>query len=473
MAELKKLVPGESLIGILQHGVLVDFGKVSSEPGQFLLFYGNVVVDPSTEKKYHASKEKYMAILENFLESSEGKRYERPTPEEIEEAIAICITPPSLPPVAKPNPVALESDDIQNPETDEDAPAEETTPVSESEAVTEESSDEGEMETEPAEVLVQTADPEISASDETEDLIEEEDFETTEAEVPIPGTPEESTHAEIAAEKSKKTRKLKLFKKRKKSKVKKSKEPAQPDTGIELNLDDLVEDENAYVPPSAYSDFGTNDAQSNRITKLTKEIKRLRTAAMFLLVFALLPYLLYAVGVIGFGQRQATPTDEIHVISLAKDVKAGEVIPKDALTESIIMREQFNDLSGGTAIDSKGNTVKDYVQLWSNRNAIAGQYATGNLEAGDYLLASDYAVLKNGMNMIEIDVDGTKVKVPVSATKAGSSDVRVYAIITTRNAEGVTKSFALNLGELAFEGKSLKDVINSEGESILEGIDLE
>ena len=77
------------------------------------------------------------------------------------------------------------------------------------------------------------------------------------------------------------------------------------------------------------------------------------------------------------------------------------------------------------------------------------------------------------MNMIEIDVDGTKVKVPVSATKAGSSDVRVYAIITTRNAEGVTKSFALNLGELAFEGKSLKDVINSEGESILEGIDLE
>jgi hypothetical protein len=72
--------------------------------------------------------------------------------------------------------------------------------------------------------------------------------------------------------------------------------------------------------------------------------------------------------------------------------------------------------------------------------------------------------------MIEIDVNGTKVKVPVSSTKAGTSDIRMYAIITNRGEDGATTSFALNLGEIKLNGRSLKDILNSDGESIINEI---
>ena len=42
MAELKKLIPGDTLLAVIRKGVLVEGGKPTGSPGEYLLFYGNV-----------------------------------------------------------------------------------------------------------------------------------------------------------------------------------------------------------------------------------------------------------------------------------------------------------------------------------------------------------------------------------------------------------------------------------------------
>ena len=56
----------------------------------------------------------------------------------------------------------------------------------------------------------------------------------------------------------------------------------------------------------------------------------------------------------------------------------------------------------------------------------------------------------------------------VKSTQAASSDMRFYAIITSKDSEGKVSNYAINLGTLEFSGKSLKRILNEEGKSILE-----
>ena len=440
MAELKKLIPGETLMGIIAKGVLQSNGKILDTPHEYLFFYGNVVVMPDTNKTFHAPREKYLEYLNAFLDSKEGQRYERPSAEQIEKDIIACLGKPSLEPVNLPVSDAVDEQPMP------DTPVESANDFSSIKSENDEEADETDAENEPEE-------PEPDPDDNSASVEEEREE-------------EQDTASEVIEETHKKEKKkFSLF--NKKTKV----APASPEVNTPAAdtswLDEMVEDENAYVSPKFYSS-ASSKAQDARIGKLSKQIKHLRTVALLLLVAAMLPWLLMGLGIMNIGPVTKTNTDEIEVISLVKDVKAGNVISATDIERSTIMRSQFDNLSVGTTVDSSGNVVQNYVQLWSNRNSIVGKYAADNLAAGDYLTAADYATLKNGLNMIEIDIDGTKVKVPVKATAAGTSDVRMYAIVTSRNAEGVTNSFALNLGELQFDGKSLKDVLNSNGNSILE-----
>ena len=96
MAELKKLIPGETLMGVIAKGVLQSNGKILDTPHEYLFFYGNVVVMPDTNKTFHAPREKYLEYLNAFLDSKEGQRYERPSAEQIEKDIIACLGKPSL-----------------------------------------------------------------------------------------------------------------------------------------------------------------------------------------------------------------------------------------------------------------------------------------------------------------------------------------------------------------------------------------
>ena len=421
MAELEKLIAGETLIGPIEEGVIRKDGKYEKVPSTQLLFYGNVIYNSETGKTFHIKDvEIYYRYLDEFLNSPNGQKYERPTKEEIDAAITACIG------LNKSNEISASVDEdikskINQPEQT-DAEKEETQEKPRKRLIGKKQSRKKKKELQLASDTDTEPEPE---TDTIQELESEFDIKPIENEL--------STYAET-----------------------------------EVNSKSIIpEDPQA---PALSHEGQTESVLEERVAKLTKQLKRVRTMATILLLIAIAPVFLYQFGYLQLGQQFKTAADEIRVIALAKDIKAGDVINEADLEEAAIMREQFEDLSAGTAVDSKGNAVKDYVQLWSNRNGIIGKYAADNLVAGEYLMASDYATLKNGLNMIEIDIDGTKVKVPVKATAAGTSDMRLYAIVTSRSAEGLTNSFALNLGELTFEGKSLKDILTSDGTSVLKEV---
>lgn len=428
MAELKKLEPGKTLIKIERYGVREKDGSAVSEPQEFMLFYGNVAAVNGSEKTFHIDEGQYYRYLDAFLESPEGKRYEKPTEEQIRDAIISCIKPPSFPPVT----------DQMPPIVEEDSPEIEEHPLFENNS----------------EGLPETNEEESEENSDSEK--EEEQYEIKKA-----------------AEKRKKRKGFPLFKKKRKTDAEQlksepeseSEEEEPEDKNSTVIIQEPKEDEE--VVPELYVDQVPDTDQSERIRKLSTENKKLKITGVILVAMALMPFMFYALGVISIGARE---TGAVKVISISKDIKAGEVIALDELTESTISKEQFESDSAGTAVDPSGNAVRDYLQLWSNRNFIVGKYATGDLKEGDYLHASDYAILKNGINMIELDIDGTKVKVPVSDSAAGTSDVRLYAIVTSKDTDKQITSFAVNLGELSFNGKTIKSVLDSNGKPILQNL---
>lgn len=76
---MKKLQVGKTKIG-------ERTGKYEGQFIKFSIYYGNYSMPPVNGEYVHLKKDKYLALLNEFLESPEGKDYLRPTEEEIEEA---------------------------------------------------------------------------------------------------------------------------------------------------------------------------------------------------------------------------------------------------------------------------------------------------------------------------------------------------------------------------------------------------
>ena len=90
MALQKKMIPGNTLIAIIDKGVLTESEKQVNLT--YLLFYGNLLLNLESGKQYHIEKkETYYLCLEHFLNSPIGQKYERPTKEEIDAAMINCI----------------------------------------------------------------------------------------------------------------------------------------------------------------------------------------------------------------------------------------------------------------------------------------------------------------------------------------------------------------------------------------------
>jgi len=79
--EPKKFVPGETLIG-------TKTGTIQGELKQIRIFYGNFINPMNIHNGRYVplKKKEYLKILEEFLNSEEGRGYERPSEEEINEA---------------------------------------------------------------------------------------------------------------------------------------------------------------------------------------------------------------------------------------------------------------------------------------------------------------------------------------------------------------------------------------------------
>lgn len=79
--ELKKLIPGETLIG-------TRVGTIQGELRQLKIFYGNFInpMNIHNGKYVPFKKKEYLKILDEFLESEEGKQYQKPSEDDIRRA---------------------------------------------------------------------------------------------------------------------------------------------------------------------------------------------------------------------------------------------------------------------------------------------------------------------------------------------------------------------------------------------------
>ena len=79
--KLKKMIPGETQIG-------TKTGTIQGELRQIRIFYGNFVnpMNIHNGKYVPLKKKEYLKILNEFLDSDEGKEYQRPSEEDIDRA---------------------------------------------------------------------------------------------------------------------------------------------------------------------------------------------------------------------------------------------------------------------------------------------------------------------------------------------------------------------------------------------------
>ena len=74
-----QLVPGETLIG-------TKTGKIGGEFRELDIYYGNYVLPLIRNNFLVLKKDEYLRMLNGFLDSEEGKIYERPSEEQIEQS---------------------------------------------------------------------------------------------------------------------------------------------------------------------------------------------------------------------------------------------------------------------------------------------------------------------------------------------------------------------------------------------------
>ena len=171
------------------------------------------------------------------------------------------------------------------------------------------------------------------------------------------------------------------------------------------------------------------------------------------------------------GMISLTPVTQekstVSVITVNKDIASGTQITEDDVEETEISADEYSELETGTLVGADGSTSKNYAELWGAKNKIVGRYATQDLKQGDYLYKTSYTAIGEGEKVITMDIDGEKVSVPVTITKEGTSDINVYAIMTTKDADGKTSNIAFDLGKISLSGKEIKDITDSSGTSKL------
>ena len=241
------------------------------------------------------------------------------------------------------------------------------------------------------------------------------------------------------------------------------------------------DDQSAAVQNAAAVENGHADVKDSRTLKT---LRRMKTLTVVSLAFSAVLLLILA-GVIP-NPLSGVLNTSVNVIVLAKDVSKGEAIQEDDLTSALMPADQLERISAPDTVDASGSVTSGSAVLWSSRSSVIGKYASAELHAGDVLLSSDCVLLRNSTTMMELNVDGKTVYIPASALDPSKAEVKLYAIVTSSDAEsrqssyavdlgtlklsGESLSYAVDLGTLKLSGESLEDILNAEGKSVLETI---
>lgn len=253
---------------------------------------------------------------------------------------------------------------------------------------------------------------------------------------------------------------------------------------IKSNMDQSIADMKVQIGESLNKTNKSIEDLSSAVAKANKRVKKeikaeengggkYKAVMIASLIVSLLSLgCVCAMGVgLAKGMISLTPVTQekstVSVITVNKDIASGTQITEDDVEETEISADEYSELETGTLVGADGSTSKNYAELWGAKNKIVGRYATQDLKQGDYLYKTSYTAIGEGEKVITMDIDGEKVSVPVTITKEGTSDINVYAIMTTKDADGKTSNIAFDLGKISLSGKEIKDITDSSGTSKL------
>ena len=418
----ERLIAGKSCIGRIRRARLKDGTLLNDVP----VYYGNAVF-LKDGSRFHMEPETYQKMLTIFLsESSRGKHFRIPSREESDEACRMCLREED----PEESSEGYESSS-QTAQKLEDMSQTLENPGAQS---SEESSAPDQPHSED-----QTPDSDPAASKErsvNEDSPEPDRSAYETAEVQGVSTMERGTEALAKA----------------------SDDHQKPDASAESASD-----------PQKEADSSEETMHADVLdSKTLKTLRRMKAVTVVSLAFSAVLLLVLA-GVIPNPMPGVSNTS-VNVIVLAKDVFKGEVIQEGDLTSVLMPVDQLEMISAPDTVDASGSVTSGSAVLWSSRGSVIGKYASSELHAGDVLLSSDCVLLRNSTTMMELNVDGETVYVPASALDPSKAEVKLYAIVTSSDAESRQSSYAVDLGTLKLSGESLEDILNAEGKSVFETI---
>lgn len=418
----EQLIAGKTCIGRIRRARLKDGTLLNDVP----VYYGNAVF-LKEGSRFHMEPETYRKMLTIFLsESSRGKHFMIPSREESDEACRMCLR-----------------------EEDPDEPS-----VDSKRAVPTEQKPEEQNQTSENPGVQSSEEPPVPDHPQSEDQTSISD----------PAAPEEGSVDEERPEPDRSNDETAIVQNA--AAVENGGDSEVKAAEDQQELDALAQ---ADSEPQNEADSSGEAMHADGIDSRTlKTLRRMKALTVVSLAFSVVLLLILA-GVIPNPLSGGLNTS-VNVIVLAKDVSKGEAIQEDDLTSALMPADQLERISAPDTVDASGSVTSGSAVLWSSRSSVIGKYASAELHAGDVLLSSDCVLLRNSTTMMELNVDGKTVYIPASALDPSKAEVKLYAIVTSSDAESRQSSYAVDLGTLKLSGESLEDILNAEGKSVLETI---
>ena len=243
----------------------------------------------------------------------------------------------------------------------------------------------------------------------------------------------------------------------------------------------------AVVPAEIQAEEKTEkEEKPPKETRLKKEKDPLRSK-LNLLIFLIIILLLSVVGLAVYTlkdkgivalpwaaatetpEQENTASDAIVIVRANKDIPKGKLIESDDLAVYEMGEKEYNQANGTTYIAADGSTSEGTLVLAESINTVIGKFATRDIRRGEYITVKDFSVQKvvAEKTYVDVEIDGEMVSVPVDSALAGETSVKIVALVQSEGQEG---TIAISLSEFVLQDRSLQDIFDSAGRSILEQI---
>lgn len=163
------------------------------------------------------------------------------------------------------------------------------------------------------------------------------------------------------------------------------------------------------------------------------------------------------------------------VVKVTTSLKENQLIQESDIEGVILTDEQYEKYSEmGTYIDAQGQSVKQSLLLWKDREDVIGKYAAADISEGSILydtsITSQHVIADK--TYVNAEVNGEEVTYEVEdGVLPGNTKIQIVALVSTDGQEPVQ----VLLSEMTLEDRSLQSIFNSAGQDILEqlaGVDV-